>query len=94
MKINIKYHDIVNYVLGTCSYHPMELVIDPIRYMIDDDLIYDRKMQKCFPQNEDYRKFMDKILILKESAKDFDTLQVQGFCREIEQFAPLEVNLQ
>jgi len=72
----------------------MELVIDPIRYMIDDDLIYDRKMQKCFPQNEDYRKFMDKILILKESAKDFDTLQVQGFCREIEQFAPLEVNLQ
>jgi len=72
----------------------MELVIDPIRYMIDDDLIYDRKMQKCFPQNKDYRKFMDKILILKESAKDFDTLQVQGFCREIEQFAPLEVNLQ
>jgi hypothetical protein len=93
MKINIKYHDIVNYVLGFCSYHPLELVIDPLQYKIGDDYISNSKTGELFYQNDDYSKFMQKILILKMAAKSFDTLQVQGFCREIEQFAPLEVKL-
>lgn len=93
MKINIKYHDIVNYVLGFCSYHPLELVIDPLRYKIGDNYISDTTTGELFYQNDDYCKFMQKILILKVAAKNFDTLQVQGFCREIEQFAPLEVKL-
>jgi len=93
MKINIKYHDIVNYVLGFCSYHPLELVIDPLQYKIGDDYISNSKTGELFYQNDDYSKFMQKILILKMAAKSFDTLQVQGFCREIEQFAPLEVRL-
>jgi hypothetical protein len=46
-----------------------------------------------FYQNDDYSKFMQKISTLKMAVKNFDTLQVQGFCREIEQFAPLEVRL-
>ena len=93
MKINIKYHDIVNYVLGFCSYHPLELVIDPLQYKIGEDYISNSKTGELFYQNDDYSKFMQKILILKMAAKSFDTLQVQGFCREIEQFAPLEVRL-
>jgi hypothetical protein len=93
MKINIKYHDIVNYVLGFCSYHPLELIIDPLRYKIGDDYISDSKTGYLFYQNDDYSKFMQKISTLKMAVKNFDTLQVQGFCREIEQFAPLEVRL-
>ncbi len=93
MKINIKYHDIVNYVLGFCSYHPLELVIDPLRYKIGEDYISDLKTGYLLYQNDDYSKFMQKISTLKMAVKNFDTLQVQGFCREIEQFAPLEVRL-
>ena len=72
----------------------MELVIDPMRYKIGENYISDSKTGELFYQNDDYCKFMKKISILKMAVKDFDTLQVQGFCREIEQFAPLEVNLQ
>jgi hypothetical protein len=93
MKIRIKYQDIVNYILGSCSYHPLELVIDPMKYDIENTFIQDKKTAKVYDQTEDYCKFMTKVSILKNSAKEFDALQVQGFCREIEQFAPLEINL-
>jgi hypothetical protein len=93
MKINIKYHDIVNYVLGSCGYHPLELAVDPVKYIIGEDCIKDKKTGKIRYQDEDYFKFMQKIRTLKDCCKDFDTLQIQSFCREIEQFAPLEVNL-
>ena len=93
MKIRIKYQDIVNYVLGSCGYHPLELIIDPVKYEIENDFIRDKKTSIIYHQEDDYSKFMKKILILKASAKDFDALQIQGFCREIEQFAPLEINL-
>jgi hypothetical protein len=93
MKIRIKYQDIVNYILGTSSYHPLEFVVDPMRYEVGSDHIYDIKAQKKHQQNDDYCKFISKIEILKSAVKDFDSLQVQSFCREIEQFAPLEINL-
>mgnify|MGYP007090447608 CR=1 FL=1 len=38
-------------------------------------------------------KFIEKMNTLKSAAKEFDSLQIQAFCREIEQFAPLEINL-
>jgi hypothetical protein len=93
MKIRIKYQDIVNYVLGTCSYHPLELIIDPMRYVVCSDHIYDIKTQTTYPQDNDYYKFIKKINVLKSAAKDFDSIQIQNFCREIEQFTPLEINL-
>jgi len=93
MKIRIKYQDIVNYVLGSCSYHPLELQIDPMRYEIKNNSILDTKTQIDHPQEEDYCKFIAKVEQLKLAAHDFDSLQVQGFCREIEDFSPLEINL-
>lgn len=94
MKINIKYQDIVNYVLGSCSYHPLELAIDPVRYVIGDCCISDTKTNAIYNQNDDYCKFMTRVRVLKVAAKNFDALQVRSFCREIEEFAPLEINLQ
>jgi hypothetical protein len=93
MKIRIKYQDIVNYVLGSCSYHPLELIIDPIRYEISGDSIRDTRTQEIYQQENDYCKFIEKMNTLKSAAKEFDSLQIQAFCREIEQFAPLEINL-
>jgi uncharacterized membrane-anchored protein len=93
MKIRIKYQDIVNYVLGSCGYHPLELVIDPVKYEIENTFIRDKKTEIVYNQEEDYTKFMEKISTLKSCIKDFDALQIQCFCREIEQFAPLEINL-
>lgn len=93
MKINIKHHDIVNYVLGSCNYHPLELSIDPVAYVISDTHIMDAKTNQIYTQGEEYCIFMTKVRQLKTVAKNFDTLQVQGFCREIEDFSPLEINL-
>jgi hypothetical protein len=93
MKIRIKYQDIVNYVLGSCSYHPLELEIDPMRYEIKANSILDTKAQIEHPQEEDYCNFIAKVEQLKLAAHDFNPLQVQEFCREIEDFSPLEINL-
>jgi hypothetical protein len=93
MKIRIKYQDIVNYVLGSCSYHPLELEIDPMRYEIKANSILDTKTQIEHPQEEDYCNFIVKVEQLKLAAHDFNSLQVQEFCREIEDFSPLEINL-
>lgn len=93
MKISLKYQDIVNYVLGSCSYHPLELEIDPTRYEIKSDGILDTKTQIIYPQEEEYGQFIAKVCKLKLAAHDFDSLQIQGFCREIEDFSPLEINL-
>jgi hypothetical protein len=93
MKINIKHHDIVNYVLGSCSYHPLELSIDPVRYAIADGCISDTKTNEVYLQSEDYCVFMTKVRLLKTVAKNCDASQVQEFCREIEDFSPLKINL-
>lgn len=93
MKINIKYQDIINYVLGSCGYHPLEFEIDPMRYEIKNNSILDIKAQIDYPQEEDYCKFFAQVEKLKSAARDFDSLQVQGFCREMEDFSPLEINL-
>lgn len=93
MKINIKCHDLVNYVLGTCRYHPLELEIDPTRYEISENSILDIKTKTVFAQEEDYRLFMKKINTLKLAISDYDSSQVQAFCREIEDLSPLQINL-
>jgi hypothetical protein len=93
MKARIKYQDIVNYVLGTTSYHPLEFVLDPMRYEIRNSNIFDKKTHQCYQQEDEFFKFNMQVAGLKNLVNEMDSLQIQTFCRELERFSPLQINL-
>jgi hypothetical protein len=85
MKYNINYQHVLDYVLGTSSYHPLEMALDPRRYEIHDDRIFDKSNNSYLPQEKDYCDFCSQVRWLKDYQSAMEKEQVFGACRIIAQ---------
>jgi|TARA_R110000824_G_scaffold130635_1_gene292611 hypothetical protein len=90
--ISIKKEDIFNFIVGTSGFDPIEKCIDPKRYEVYDEFIYDHKTGRAIEQNESFCDFSSEANELRQHYKELP-LDVQFFTDKLHQSAPKEITL-
>jgi hypothetical protein len=93
MKVKITKEDIFYYVTGISCYDALERIIDPTRYELHPDSIWDKTSGKFIKQIEDYVYYYSKVRNLKEFAPKMEVSEIRRLCEEIEEIAPKEINV-
>jgi hypothetical protein len=91
IKVNSK--DIFDYIIGRSNYDPIERQVDPTRYEVHPDSIYDKFLKKSFEQDECFSIFYKKVKELRFISKEIETKEVRNISVELEQLAPTLINL-
>jgi hypothetical protein len=91
MKINITKEDIFYYVTGISCYDALERILDPTRYELHPDSIWDKTSGKFIHQESDYVYYYSQVRNLKEFAPEMRASEIRRLCEEIEQNAPKEI---
>lgn len=91
MKVKITKEDIFYYVTGISCYDALERIIDPTKYDLQADCIWDKVNGKFIPQESDYVYYMKEVAELKEFAVNMQVSEVRRLCEEIEEIAPKEI---
>jgi uncharacterized protein YydD (DUF2326 family) len=91
IKVNSK--DIFDYIIGRSSYDPIERQIDPTRYEVRSDSIYDKFLKKTFEQDECFSIFYKKVKELRFVSKEIEAKEIGNISVELEQLAPTLINL-
>lgn len=93
MQIKITKEDIFYCVTNISSYDALEKIIDPSRYELYPDSIWDKVKGKLIKQDEDYAYYYSQIRDLKEFAPKMQISEIRRLCEEIEQIAPKQINV-
>ena len=93
MQIKINQSDIFDYVVGNSVYDPIEKIIDPTWYEVFDVSIYNRKKKEFYDQSLEYKNFCNQISQLRRNAANMDRAEIIRICVELEETAPVEINL-
>jgi hypothetical protein len=95
MKKRIKIHasDILEYVIGNSSYDAIEKVIDPTRYEIFEDGIFDHETGDLIEQGEEYQVYLKQVANLKKHVPQMGLKEIKSICEEIEEISPQSIIL-
>jgi hypothetical protein len=93
MQIKINQSDIFDYVVGNSVYDPIEKIIDPTLYELFDVSIYNRKTKEFHDQSSEYKNFCKQVSQLRSNAANMNRAEVIRICVELEEIAPVEINL-
>jgi hypothetical protein len=93
IKIQITKEDIFYYVVGISSYDALERILDPTRYELYPDAIWDKTSGKWWNQESDYVNYYSHVNRLKEFAPKMQVSEIHQLCAEIEEIAPKEINV-
>ena len=93
MKVNITKEDIFHYVVGISCYDALERIIDPTRYSLHADSIWDSVDGRFIKQDEAYAYYYSQVNNLKEFAPQIEVSEIRRLCEEIEQRSPKEIFL-
>tara|TARA_R100000995_G_C3399829_1_gene84353 strand:- start:147 stop:437 length:291 start_codon:yes stop_codon:yes gene_type:complete len=91
VNIQVKSHDIFNYVVGNSVFDPIERCIDPSRYEVFDGFVYDNKTKENITQGHEYQKFCWEVTKLKQLARKMERREIESVCEEIAEIAPTYV---
>jgi hypothetical protein len=91
MEIKITKEDIFYYVTGISSYDALERILDPTRYELRPDSIYDKTSGKFILQESDYVYYYSQVHNLKEFAPKMQVSEIRRLCEEIAEIAPKEI---
>jgi hypothetical protein len=93
MKVKITKEEIFYYVTGISCYDALERFIDPTKYDLQTDSIYDKVNNRLIPQESDYVYYMEQVSKLKEFARTMQVNEIRHLCEEIAEIAPKEINV-
>lgn len=93
MQVKITKEDIFHYVVGISSYDALERIIDPTKYVLQADCIWDKVNGTFVSQESDYVYYMEQVRKLKEFAPKMPASEIRRLCEEIEEIAPKEINV-
>jgi hypothetical protein len=93
MKVKITKEEIFYYVTGISCYDALERIIDPTKYDIQTDSIYDKVNNRLMSQESDYVYYMEQVSKLKEFARTMQINEIRRLCEEIAEIAPKEINV-
>jgi hypothetical protein len=93
IKIQITKEDIFYYVAGISSYDALERVLDPTRYELYPDAIWDKTSGKWLSQESDYVYYYSHVNRLKEFSPKMQADEIRRLCEEIAEIAPKEINV-
>ena len=93
IKLNINQNDIFDYVVGNSNYDPIEKSIDPVRYEIFDESIYDNFLKVSIPQKEDYKNFCSQVSKLRRESSKMSRAEVISICEELFEIKPEEISI-
>jgi hypothetical protein len=91
MQVKITKEDIFHYVAGISCYDALERILDPTRYELHPDCIWDKTSGKFLRQESDYVYYYSQVHNLKEFAPKMQASEIRRLCEEIEQNAPKEI---
>ena len=91
MEIKIAKQDIFYYVAGISSYDALERIIDPTRYELYPDTIWDKVNGAFIKQDESYALYYSQVNKLKELAPKMESSEIRRLCEEIAEIAPKEI---
>ena len=91
--IKISSNDIFDYVVSNTNYDPIERCIDPTRFEVLDEFIYDHKNKCVLDQDAKFKYFCTQVSKLRSISKEMDTREIQVICNELEEVAPKQINL-
>jgi hypothetical protein len=91
MEIKIAKEDIFYYVAGISSYDALERILDPTRYELYPDCIWDKKSGEFIRQKSDYVYYYSQVHNLKEFAPKMQVNEIRRLCEEIAEIAPKEI---
>tara|TARA_R110001632_G_scaffold224408_3_gene356787 strand:- start:964 stop:1251 length:288 start_codon:yes stop_codon:yes gene_type:complete len=91
--ITVKKEDVLNFIVGTSGFDPIEKCIDPKRYEVYDSFIYDLKAGKAIPQNESFCDFSSRVNDLRQCNKKAPLPDAQHFADKLHKIAPKEITL-
>lgn len=93
MNVKITKEDIFYYVTAISSYDALERVLDPTRYTLYTDTIWDKTSGKFIKQESDFVYYMKEVEKLKKFASKMEASEIRRLCEEIEQIAPKQINV-
>jgi hypothetical protein len=93
MKVAITKEDIFHYVVGISCYDALERIIDPTKYDLRADYIWDKVNGTFIPQESDYVYYMKEVAKLKEFAVKMQTSEIRRLCEELQELSPKEINV-
>jgi len=93
MQVKITKEDIFYYVTGISCYDALERILDPTRYELYPDYIWDKTSGEFLRQESDYVYYYSQVHNLKEFAPKMQASEIRRLCEEIEQNAPKEINV-
>lgn len=93
MKVKITKEHIFYYVTGISCYDALELIIDPTKYELQTDCIWDKVNGKFISQESGYVYYVERVRKLKEFAPKMSASEIRGLCAEIEEIAPKEIHV-
>ena len=95
--IKVNRNDIFNYVVGKTQFDPIEHCIDPTRYEVQQDFIYDFDQRLRIEQAKDFIFFNKEVYKLREIIQNPDTkisrAEIIKICEELMEIAPKTVKL-
>ena len=95
--IKISKTDIFNYVVGKSQFDPVEHCIDPTRYEVQENFIYDHDTKSRQQQTSDFTFFNKEIYKLREVVRDpnnqINPAEIIEICKEVGEMAPTKVRL-
>jgi hypothetical protein len=91
--IKISSNDIFDYVVGNTNYDPIERSIDPTRFEVFDEFIYDHKNKCNLDQDAKFKYFCTEVSKLRSISKGMDNSEIQAICIELEEVSPKQINL-
>lgn len=92
-KVNINKNDIFNYVVGNSQYDAIEKCIDPERYEVFDEFIYDHETKESIAQSDEYSIYCKQVSLLRRNAKDMERDEIERICEELQEIAPKHISL-
>jgi hypothetical protein len=93
MKINITKEDIFYYVTGISRYDALEIIIDPTRYTLYPDSIWDKVVGVFIRQETDYVYYFNEVEKLKNLSPHISISEIRRLCEEIEEITPKQIKL-
>lgn len=91
MQIKITKEEIFYYVTGISCYDALERSIDPTRYDLHPEVIWDKQEEKFIKQDGQYVYYMSEVAKLKGLAPKMHVSEIRRLCEEIEEIAPKEI---